>query len=54
MKFKIAVVIFVIIFIQSCIPSIHPLWTQDKLVFNENLVGEWSQSDTDHSNSWKF
>ncbi len=54
MKFKIAVIFLVLLFIQSCIPSIHPLWTQDKLVFEELLLGEWMQEETDMEHTWNF
>jgi hypothetical protein len=32
-------------FIQGCIPSLHPLYTKDKLVFIEDLLGIWTNSD---------
>ncbi len=31
----------VIIFFQSCIPSLHPLYTKDKLVMKQELLGDW-------------
>lgn len=30
------------LFIQSCIPSLHPLYTEDKLVLIEDLLGIWT------------
>jgi len=54
MKFKIVIISFVMLFIQSCISSIHPLWTQDKLVFEENLLGEWGQTDGNKIAYWHF
>ena len=54
MKFKFVFISFVMLFIQSCIPSIHPLWTQDKLVFEENLLGGWNQPDADEITTWNF
>ena len=54
MKFKIAFVVFVILFIQSCIPSLHPLWTQDKLVFEEKLIGNWGQTNAENMTLWNF
>ncbi len=54
MKFKIVVISFVILIIQGCIPSIHPLWTQDKLVFDENLLGGWTESEADENTTWYF
>lgn len=56
MKLKIAIVISTLLFIQSCIPSLHPLWTQDKLVFENKLLGEWVQKDSesDRISNWNF
>lgn len=54
MKFKIVSIIFVILFIQSCIPSLHPLWTQDKLVFEEKLIGDWRQTNDEDITLWNF
>ncbi len=54
MKFKIAILFFIILFVQSCIPSLHPLWTEDTLVFEEKLLGEWFQEDSDGKFIWNF
>ena len=54
MKFKIAIIAFVLLFIQSCIPSLHPLWTQDKLIYEEKLLGTWEQQDADLLSVWNF
>ncbi len=54
MKAKIVIIFLVVLFIQSCIPSLHPLWTQDKLVFIENLLGEWMQEETEEDYTWAF
>jgi hypothetical protein len=54
MKFKTALIILVVFFIQGCIPSLHPLWTQDKLVFDENLSGEWTQDESEGKYIWRF
>lgn len=46
---KIVLALFVISYFTSCIPSIHPLYTPDKLVFVEDLLGEWSEEKGDRS-----
>ena len=40
-----------ILLVQSCVPSLHPLYTSDDLVFDTRLIGEWMDSD---SIIWKF
>lgn len=30
---------------QSCVPSLHPLFTNDVLIYNKYLSGNWKQSD---------
>lgn len=44
MNAKLVVVSFFILsfLFQSCIPSLHPLYTEDKLVFIEDLLGIWT------------
>ena len=54
MKFKVALIFLVLIFIQSCIPSIHQLWTQDKIVFEPDLLGAWGQTEADEPDFWFF
>lgn len=34
-------VLIVIFFLQSCIPSLHPIYTADKLVMLDQLPGKW-------------
>ena len=46
---RIIVVLIFISFFSACIPSIHPLYTEDKLVFVEDLLGEWSEEKGDRS-----
>ena len=36
--------------LPSCIPSLHPLYSEDKLVFREEILGEW-QNDKE---TWAF
>ncbi|SRR6056297_1708283 len=46
-----SLIAFILLLIQSCIPSLHPLYTSDDLVFDTRLIGEWMDSD---SIVWKF
>lgn len=51
MKNKILFAIGLVFSLQSCIPSLHPLYTEDTLVFEEALLGTW----TDGPNQiWEF
>ncbi len=34
----------------ACVPSLHPLFTEDSLIFEESLVGTWEEDD----NIWQF
>ncbi len=34
----------------GCIPSLHPFYTENSIVFEEKLVGEWQQDN----NLWNF
>ncbi len=34
--------VLLIFLVQSCIPSLHPLYTKDKIVFLDQLVGVWT------------
>jgi len=57
MKTKIKLVTIISIFfflIQSCIPSLHPLYTSKDLIFDQNLIGEWTDSDSIVWNFEKF
>lgn len=38
--------------LTSCVPSLHPLYTKDDVVFDPKLAGQWSQADS--KDSWKF
>jgi hypothetical protein len=51
-KKRIAFVIGIILLIGGCIPSLHPLYTEDDCVFDSNLLGEWE--DKNSSNTWNF
>lgn len=48
-KQNIILVLLAIIFcIQSCLPSLHPLYTEKDLIFVEDLLGTWGQEDEPH------
>lgn len=36
--------------VWGCLPSVHPLYTEDDLVFREELLGTWEDDD----NIWTF
>lgn len=47
--------ILLVVLIQSCIPSLHPLYTKDKIVYLDVLEGEWiDKSDSKGSKFWEF
>jgi hypothetical protein len=51
MKRMIAV-ISAVCFIVGCIPSLHPLYTENDLIFEKSLIGTWV--DGNPENSWTF
>ena len=46
----------VLVLFQGCVPSIHPLYTKDKLVTNEKVVGIWKTDavESDFKSEWHF
>ena len=40
------------VLLGSCVPSLHPLYTDKELVFEEKLLGTWVESDSDQK--WEF
>ncbi len=46
-RFGVALTAFLLILISGCIPSIHPLYTKDKLVTVKELSGVWSDAPGD-------
>jgi hypothetical protein len=38
----------------ACIPSLHPLYTDDDLVFDPALVGQWIPADNADQSLWEF
>ena len=51
MKMKIILLFSLAMLIQSCIPSIHPLYTKEVIVFEESLLGTWANEEGE---SWLF
>ncbi len=47
----ITILSILILIIGSCIPSLHPLYTEEDLIFDPNIIGTWMTSD---STVWKF
>ncbi len=38
----------------ACIPSLHPLYTEEDLVFDPALVGQWIPADDADQSLWEF
>ena len=45
MRFHNYVWLSLMVLLPSCIPSLHPLYTADTLVFESSLLGTWAQED---------
>lgn len=41
-----------VIFCSSCVPSMHPIFTERDLVFEQAFLGKWS--DRESSETWEF
>ncbi len=41
-----------LIFLTSCVPSLHPIYTGEDLVFDPALVGAWSEEGS--ADTWTF
>lgn len=51
--------VFLTILMIGCLPSVHPLYTDDDLIFREELLGTWlgpstGFNRTDETETWKF
>jgi hypothetical protein len=40
------------ILLGGCVPSLHPLFTDEEIIFDANLVGVWSEPNS--KNFWEF
>ena len=45
MKLRNWIWLALVVLVQSCIPSLHPLYTDDTLVFEPALLGTWTDSE---------
>ena len=50
MKVKMCIALFSILFVAGCVPSLHQLWTDKTLVYDETIVGSFEEGD----NVWEF
>lgn len=50
MKVKSFIALFSILFVAGCVPSLHQLWTDKTLVYDEAFVGKYGEGD----NVWEF
>ena len=39
---------------QGCIPSLHPIYTENDLIFDKALVGQWKDQDPNSHRQWRF
>jgi len=51
-KIKIAAFYLLAVILGGCVPSIHPLFTENELIFDANLIGVWSPADSNET--WEF
>ncbi len=40
----------IIVIFQSCLPSLHPLYTENTIVLNDDILGTWIDGDSDYEN----
>ena len=52
MKIRTIAFYLLAVILGGCLPSLHPLYTDDVLVFEEGLIGKWVEKDG--SNIWQF
>lgn len=50
-KLQVAAFYFLTILLAGCVPSLHPLFTENEKIFDANLTGIWS---TDSNEIWEF
>jgi hypothetical protein len=41
-------------FLMGCAPSLHPLYTEQDLIFDPLLIGEWRGKDNTDKSKWTF
>ena len=56
MKTKISILLLyaAALILGGCIPSLHPLYTDDTLVFDEALIGKWISTGDNDEQIWQF
>jgi len=56
MKTKTAITLFYLaaLIVGGCIPSLHPLYTDQTLIFDEALIGKWIGRDNSGDEIWQF
>ena len=56
MKTKISILLLyaAALILGGCIPSLHPLYTDDTLVFDEALLGKWISTGDNDEQIWQF
>jgi len=50
MSTKLSAFYLAVILIAGCVPSLHPLYTEKDVIFEEKLLGRWKEDD----NIWTF
>lgn len=51
-KMKKIVFYFIAVTLCGCVPSLHPLFTENELTFDANLIGIWAPADSNET--WEF
>jgi hypothetical protein len=49
---KLMAALGLVVLVAGCVPSLHPLFTEDNLVYDPALVGTWA--DQEGENTWTF
>lgn len=49
---SLCLIFIMVLIVTGCIPSIYPLYFEDDLLFDERLLGAWSEDGS--ANSWAF
>lgn len=44
-KIQIAAFYLLAVILGGCVPSLHPLFTENDLIFDANLVGKWASME---------
>lgn len=53
MNTKLSIFYAAVILAAGCVPSLHPLYTDKDVIFEEKLLGRW-EDDNNASNAWIF